>query len=565
MRRWLTSGSVIVLGLALCGGRAEAARNFTAAQTPAPNAPVTMGSTGPLTYRITNANTGGNTGERIYEVRFRMRGGQSTFSSTTAAPAGWTRTAYSATSVTFRASSWANAIATGSYLDVPIAFNFRQTTVDTTERLRNIRARYTNSVGGPPFTNLGGDTDSNQGGWTLKSLAITSFQTTDLLGVPISAVAYNAPYRLVMTIRNNSTANQTAIVSSNNPPGLVPGSLAQPGPSSTVYNPSPLNLAPGASGTITFTYTAPAATGWIQFTESVRNGANTATSTIVRSNILTVSPLSVSIAITPPCLFTGATATFTMTVTNNTGGAVSNVVPSVLTRVTANGAGIGAFTGPVPGSFPGPLANGASTTFGWTATVTGAVPAVGPKPSFSVTGSASANGGVASPVVSSNTEDIDEYLVSVAPAATNAFSTNEELTWTVNNRGCAAINNVSIAIPPIPAGWVFLNGPNDAYSAVDLGGGNVVETWTVNWASPFVGFTAAPTAADRLPVGSSGDFSLIFSTMPTTTGPSNFAVTITDAAVPPNTRSPVTPVQVNGFDSTGPNAAGTLVWQEQFR
>jgi hypothetical protein len=558
MRRWLISSVGVVLALALWGGCAEAARNFVGTQTPAPNAPVTMGTAGTLTYRIANANTGGNTGERIYEVRFRMSGGRSTFSATTAAPAGWTRTAYSTTSVTFRANSWANAIATGSYLDFPVAFNFRQTTADTTERLRDIRARFTTSTGGPPFTDLGSDTDSNQGGWTLRSLSITSFQTTDLSGTPVSAVAYGTPFRLVMTIRNNSTATQSAIVSNPNPPGLVGGSVSPGLPSSTVYSPSPLNLAPGASGTITFTYTAPATSGSIQFTAAARNGANTATSLTAFSNVLTVSPLTVSIAVTPSCLFTGATATFTMTVTNSTGSSVTDVTPSALTRVTVNGASIGAFTGPSPASIAS-LANGASGTFTWTAVVTGTVSASGPKPSFYVTGSATANDGViVTPVATSNQEDIDEYSVSVAPSNTNASSTNEELIWTINNRGCAAVDSVSISIDP---DWTYAN---DAYSEVDLSAVSTVETWSTGAPNPVV-FTAAPTVAERLPLDFTGDFRLVFSALPVVPETSNFTVTVTDAAVPPNTRTIVTSVQVISFDPAGPNAAGTRIWQEQVR
>lgn len=553
--RYITTVLAVLGVLGLWETSAHAARDFTAAQSPAPNAPVTMGTTGTLSYQITNANTGGNTGERIYEVRFRMASGLSTFSSSTAAPAGWTRISYSTTSVTFRANSWANAIATGNSLNFAIIFNFRSTTADTTERLRDIRARYTTSTGGPPFTNLGSDTDSNQGGWTLRSLSITSFQTTDLFGVPVSAVAYGTQFRLVMTIRNNSTASQTAIVSTPNPPGLVGGSLNPGAPSSTVYSPSPLNLAPGASGTITFTYTAPSGTpGTIQFTAAARNGANTATSLTAVSNVLTVSPLNANIAVAPSCLFSGDTATFTMTVTNNTGSAVSNVTPSALTRFTFNGASIGAFTGPSPASFD--LAAGASNTFTWTAVVTGTVPAAGPKPSFYVRGSASANGGLVTPVATSTQEDIDEYVVSLAPATTNASSTNEELVWTVTNQGCAPIDRVSITIP---SGWTYAS---DGYAAVDLGA-SVVDSWVPGSPNPVL-FTA-PIPGERIPLGYSGDFSLVFSAVPASAGTSDFSVTIIDTAVPPNTRVTTTQVQIDPFDTTGPNASDAVLWQEEYR
>jgi hypothetical protein len=245
-----------------------------------------------------------------------------------------------------------------------------------------------------------------------------------------------------------------------------------------------------------------------------------------------------------------------MTVTNNTGSPVNNVTPSVLTGITYDAATIGAFSAPNPASFN--LAVGASNTFTWTATVTGTVPAAGPKPSFEVTGSASANGGLVTPVATSNREDIDAYLVSVAPTNTNASSTNQELTWTVNNRGCAAVDSISISID---SDWTY---GNDAYSAVDVSAVNTVETWSAGAPNPVV-FTAAPTSADRLPIDFTGDFSLVFSVLPITPEISNFTVTITDVAVPPNIRPIPTSVQVLAFDPTGPNAAGTLIWQEEVR
>ena len=109
LRRMLLLGAFL---LAAWSDAAFAARTFTYLQAPAAGTKFSMGTTQALSYQISNTATGGNAGERIYEIRFRINSG-STFSSGTAAPAGWTRTAYSTTSVTFRATSWANAIAVG--------------------------------------------------------------------------------------------------------------------------------------------------------------------------------------------------------------------------------------------------------------------------------------------------------------------------------------------------------------------------------------------------------------------------------------------------------------------
>jgi hypothetical protein len=59
---------VLLIGifLFLWQATAEAARRFTVTQTnPLPPAQITMGDTVPITFRITNTSTGGNTGERI--------------------------------------------------------------------------------------------------------------------------------------------------------------------------------------------------------------------------------------------------------------------------------------------------------------------------------------------------------------------------------------------------------------------------------------------------------------------------------------------------------------------
>jgi len=63
----------LLLTLAAASIPAHAARTFTIAQT-APVAPgeVDMGATQTLTYTVTNTASGGNSGERIYRMRFRL-------------------------------------------------------------------------------------------------------------------------------------------------------------------------------------------------------------------------------------------------------------------------------------------------------------------------------------------------------------------------------------------------------------------------------------------------------------------------------------------------------------
>src|SRR5207244_10421489 len=139
----------------------------------------------------------------------------------TAAPAGWTRTAFSTTSVTFRASSWATAIISGGSTSFALQITMRSTTANVNETLQDIRSRFTTTTTGPPFTNLASITAGAPGSWTLVSLGITSFQITDLAGSAITAVTSGTSFRLVMTVRNLSTATQNNIASNPNPPPAV--------------------------------------------------------------------------------------------------------------------------------------------------------------------------------------------------------------------------------------------------------------------------------------------------------------------------------------------------------
>jgi hypothetical protein len=576
MRRRLAWG-VVVLALGLWGNRAEGATNFVATQSPAPNAPVTMGATGSLTYQITNQNTGGDTDEHIYEVRFRVGGGgrrggggaTSTFSSTTAAPAGWTRIAFSTTSVTFRANSWANTIPTGSSLAFVIVFNFRSTSADTTERLRDIRARTTNDTVGPPFDNDGSDTDSNQGGWTLKGLQITSLQITNTSGVPITALDAGGSFRLVMSVTNRSTTTQTSIVAA---PSTTPAAaLVSGGPvtaswNSTVYSPNPLTLAAGGSGTVTYTYTTGALdSGTIHFANIyARNNTSSTTSAQVTSPPLSVGRFTAAINVSSSCLYSTQSLTVQMVLTNRYPYNIVSVTPSLV--VSPVGSPLTLTSGPTPTPIPNPgpvPANGTPTlTFTWVYQVTAAANGQ----TFTFNGSATGTGSTGgspvhtTPTSSSLTTKAGGY--SVTGNQTNASSTNEEISWTFTNSGCAATNSVAIDIPA--SGWTWGAGSEDTYSLVGTGAATPVEnTWTISGSDP-VTFTA-PAVADRQATGEDGDYRLAFSSTPTVTVSTNFTfnVVITDA----NGFSVTVPttITVDPFNTGGLNDANGLIWQEQFR
>src|SRR5439155_2424812 len=141
----------LLVALAAASVSAHAARSFTIAQT-APAAPgeVDMGTTQTLTYTITNTATGTNAGERIYIMRFRLNGGctgtgctATLFATTSAAPANWTRTAFSTTSVTYTANTWADSIPSGSPLSSSVVVTPGTSTQDRPEPLPERRAPFT--------------------------------------------------------------------------------------------------------------------------------------------------------------------------------------------------------------------------------------------------------------------------------------------------------------------------------------------------------------------------------------------------------------------------------------
>jgi len=411
------------------------------------------------------------------------------------------------------------------------------------------------------------------------SLSIVSFQTTDpVSGNPVSAISAGTGFKLVITVKNISTVSQTSIVSVASPPAFPPSlktgtvTLNNPAP---VNNPNPLTLAVGAQGTITYTYTTSGTdSGTVTFGITRVQSANPSpgTSRSATSNTLAVSALTASIAITASavptaCLFAGGNATFKMTVTNNTGGAVTSVSPTLNLPTVANGASVGAYSSSTasPLGCNTSLANGSSCVFTWTAStsVTGSYPGSPPQPSFFATGSATACVGalcppsttLATPAATSNTENILEYVVSVSPATIYASSTNVELDWNVANLGCPAANVSNVAVTVVPAGWTLSPAPY-AYSLVTDTTGSANDTWTVSGTT----FTA-PNASSQIPVNKlDNDFYVLFSATPSTPGTYTFTVVVTDTNG--TARTQTTPVTVNALT---PGSITPGNWREIFQ
>jgi len=545
-------GLLVLAAFAGLGTSAQAARLFTYTQAPAIGTQFDMGSTQSLTFQVTNAATGGQAGERIHEVRFRIPAG-SQFSAATAAPAGWTRTAFSTTSVTFRASSWANAIAVGSSRAFTLVMTMRSTTANVNDRLRDIRASFTNTTTGPPFTVRGTATINTPGGWTLMSLAITSFQITDLLGTPVSAITAGSGFRLVMTVRNNSSTAKNNVVANPNPPTPVKTGTVTQGLTGTAG--SPLNLPVGASGSITFTYSTLATDiGTISFTADARNGA-TVTSRTTTSSLLAVGRFSASITASPSCQYVGANVTVNMALNVGYPYSILNVTP---TLTPLAGAPVTLVAGPAPAA---PIASVAPSPPATNVTWTFQVNAAGTTTPFNFSGSATGTGNTTgspthtTPVTNSGNVVRGSFATGIAPAVVNAGSANVELSATVTNNGCAAVNSVAITAP---AGWT---GAGDPYSLVSLTAGSDIETWVAAGANP-VTFTA-PNVAGQMPLGFGGRFAAVYAATPAAATTSIFTLRVTDANGA-FVDYPLT-VTVNAFKSGTLNRAATRTAREDFR
>lgn len=572
--------------LAVASTPALATRSFTVTQTsPAAPGETDMSSTQTLTFTIANTSTGTNAGERVYRLRIRLNGTctgtgcvATVFTSASAAPLNWTRTAFSTTSITYQAAAWANAIPVGTPLSVSVVITAGKSTQDRTETLRDVRAYFTTDTNfANGISQTGTVTATAPGSWILQSLQITGMQTTNTSGTSVSAIAAGTSFRVVITIKNISSATQSGIVANPSPPtptktGTFGGS--SPSCSLTSTSPSPLNLTAGSTGTITYTCTTLSSdSGTVTYrVTDVRNSSAVATSRSGTSNVLSVSPLSVGIAITGPyvadgtCHFSGDTATFVMTVTNNTSGTLSSITPSALTGGGTNTT-IGTFTGPTTSCTSGfPLPVGGNCKYTWTAPVTiiGTYPASGAKPTLFVTGSATANPGpISSPVVTSNTQDVDGFVIAVSPTATNTDSTSQQLTFSVTNRACDNLNKVAITVP----GGFTYNG--DGYSLVTDTTTSTTGVQNESWGQSVTTFTApannAPAAdPGRIPNdGSGGDFSLVFTPTPSAAGTYTFSLDLTDENGVTRNRTVDVPVATFGTGTL--NSSSPATWHEVFQ
>jgi len=195
-------------------------------------------------------------------------------------------------------------------------------------------------------------------------------------------------------------------------------------------------------------------------------------------------------------------------------------------------------------------------------TIVGSYPSSGPKPTFFVTGSATANPGpITSPTNTSNTQDVDGFVVTVAPTVTNAGSTNQEFTFSVTNRACNNLDKVAITVPGGSPGFAY---GGDGYSVATDTTGNP----NTGWSQATTTFTAplnnAPAAdPGRIPIGNSGDFSLVMSSTPSAAATYTFTLLLTDEKGVAKTNTVDVPVATFGTGTI--NSANPATWHEVFQ
>lgn len=281
-------------------------------------------------------------------------------------------------------------------------------------------------------------------------------------------------------------------------------------------NTASFTLLPAETGTIIYHYRADA-NGTAAFSAACRNATGTATSRGGSSDAVIIGPFTATVTLSPLSVVSGQVVFVTMTVSNNGASTLTNIVPAIAPGGTAVK---NLSTGPSPAGIAS-LASGESGTFAWTYVITGTP---GQTYFFSTSAAAGAQG---TNTAVSGTGTINQYAVAGVPAV---FATggSGSITWTVNNRGGAAVKEVAIGIPAplsgncgVTSGWGYANNiPPANWSAATTG----TPVNRVTFASD------TPVDTYGIPVGGAKSFTLSFACMPQVSSDTEytFPVLITD-------------------------------------
>ena len=324
--------------------------------------------------------------------------------------------------------------------------------------------------------------------WTRRGLGATMTATPATTGV-------NGTVTLSMAVTNRATGTPNNVAPANpTVNGATATKLTGPSPASA-------NLASGAAQTFTWTYQA-TSTGTLSFTDTATNG--TVSTPSITSNTVQVGALTATLSVSPSSVTTGQQVTVTMSVTNNGGSALSTITPSSLT--TGGSATLTLASGPTPASLAS-LAAGASTSFSWAYTVTGSAGGT-----FSFSGSASASGGTTSNTATSNTGSLADVSAAITPSSI-PVSSAATLTFAVSSMTGNASSYSSIAIT-FPSGFTYGSAPT------------LPSGWTVSANATTVTLSSGSAGTD-LAAGSTLNFGITWSAVPSTAGDSAFALNFT--------------------------------------
>ena len=310
---------------------------------------------------------------------------------------------------------------------------------------------------------------------------------TAVIAAAPATVSVGQSITVTLTVTNSTNAAATGVVPSV---PVVTGSATVAVPSGPLPA-SIATLAPGASGTFTWTY-RPTGAGSLAFaggasaTDSfsgltvtcATDPARPAAVTVQRAAGLTASlPASGAAAL-------GQEFTVAMTVSNTGGAAATSVVPGTPAVAPAGMAALKAGTGPVPSSVAS-LAAGASTAFTWTfvaGTTSGSLQiSAGASGTDANSGAAVASAAATSGPFTIGTAGLAVTAFTAAPA-TASVGQVVTLTLTLQNPGLADVRNFTLGTPSVSstdgASAAPSSGPVPVPPTVLAAGSTFTTTWT---------------------------------------------------------------------------------------
>ncbi|MBI5643925.1 MAG: Ig-like domain-containing protein [Deltaproteobacteria bacterium] len=414
------------------------------------------------------------TADTLTSVTVNTQGG---FTRTGALPT-WTRRSFEAV-LTATPESTGTGSSITLTMQVTNRSNATQSTINSTPAPPSPSTAIVTNTAGPYYGSTALDGDHTSAATVINAGTTTEFPSSGTIRIDSEDICYTGKTATSFTgITRGCNATTAAAHTSG----------------AAVYNRVAFSLAAGASGTITWIYSADS-TGSVYFGARATNNSATAQSASTNSNTVIIGNFTASLTLTPESVITGQKVTVTMTVQNNGTSALVDVTPAPLTAC-AGGAAETLFSGPSPSSISS-LGSGSTGTFSWQYTITGSIGQV-----YCLSGYASASGGLNSNSSTSNSGTVSRYSATVAPATIASGAVNQTFTWTVYNGGACTLKEVDITTPAAGGNWSCLSVTPPA-------------SWSAS-CSGTVQFKSSSSAND-IPSGGTKSFSITFSATETVT------------------------------------------------